>query len=250
MFVKKEIAVQYKQTVLGPLWYFIQPIFTTIIFVFVFGNIAKISTDGLPQPLFYMCGIVIWNFFADCFIKTSDTFTQNSNLFGKVYFPRLISPLSVVISNLIKFFIQFGLFIIILIYYSTQLNFTIKITYSILFVPFLILIMGILGLGFGLIFSSLTTKYKDLKFLLQFGIQLLMYATPIIYPLKSVSKKMQEILLYNPITSVIEAFKYIFLGEGYFSVPWVLYSFFIALLILMFGVLIFNKTEQTFMDII
>lgn len=247
MFVKRDIAVQYKQTILGPLWFFIQPILTTIIFTIIFGRIANISTDDIPPPLFYMSGIVIWNFFADCFNKTSTTFTQNADIFGKVYFPRLISPLSIIISNLLKFIIQFALFTIIYIYYGFRGNF-IHIDLSILLLPFLILIMASLGLGLGIIFSSLTTKYKDLTFLIQFGVQLLMYATPIIYPISSISEKYRIVILLNPISSVIETFKYIFFGKGELIFIWLFYSFFFTLAVLFVGIVIFNKTEQTFMD--
>lgn len=247
LFVKRDIAVQYKQTILGPLWFFIQPILTTFMFVFVFGNIAKISTEGIPQPLFYMSGIVIWSFFSDCFNKTSDTFTQNAGLFGKVYYPRLITPLSIVVSNLVKFFLQFFLFLLILIYFGFK-GVPVFINSSIIFFPLFISIMGLLGLGFGLIFSALTTKYKDLKFLIQFGIQLLMYATPIIYPLSSISVDKRIYVLLNPITSIVEGFKFIFLGEGFFNIYWIIYSFLFTIVILFVGIVIFNKTEQSFMD--
>lgn len=247
LFVKRDITVVYKQTILGPLWFFIQPVFTTIVFTFVFGKIANISTDGIPQPLFYMSGIVIWNFFADCFNKTSNTFTQNAGIFGKVYFPRLISPISVVISNLLKFFIQFILFIIIYLFYSFKAN-SFNISITIILFPILIMIMGLLGLGLGIIFSSLTTKYKDLTFLIQFGVQLLMYATPIIYTLNSISARYKVFILLNPISSVVEIFRYIFFGRGEFNIVWLAYSLFLTLIILFIGIIIFNKTEKTFMD--
>jgi len=247
LFVKRDITVTYKQTILGPLWFFIQPILTTIIFTFVFGKIANISTDGIPQPLFYMCGIVIWNFFADCFNKTSNTFTQNASIFGKVYFPRLISPLSIVISNLLKFLIQFSLFIFLYVFYGLNGSFM-HVNLSILLLPLLIFIMATLGLGLGVIFSSLTTKYKDLTFLIQFGVQLLMYATPVIYPLSSISEKYKTLILLNPISSVVETFKYIFFNKGEISLLWLIYSLIITLVIFFLGIIVFNKTEQTFMD--
>lgn len=247
LFIKRDITVVYKQTVLGPIWFFIQPIMTTVIYVFVFGNIAKISTDGIPQPLFYMSGIVIWNYFSECFMKTSDTFTQNAGIFGKVYFPRLITPLSVVASNAIKFLIQFILFILLYLFFilkGSHFNFNITV---ILF-PFYIILMALLGLGFGLIFSSLTTKYKDLKFLIQFGVQLLMYATPVIYPLSTISAKYKIYFQLNPITHIIEAFKYSFFEIGEFNLVWLGYSSFFTFIILIFGIIIFNKTEKDFMD--
>ena len=247
LFVKRDIAVVYKQTILGPIWFFLQPILTTVIYVFVFGNVANLSTDDIPKPLFYLSGIVIWNYFSECFMQTSDTFVQNAGVFGKVYFPRLISPLSVIISNLLKFFIQFTLFIVLYIYFLGQGS-TISPQIQIVLLPFYILMMSMLGLGFGLIFSSLTTKYKDLKFLIQFGVQLLMYATPIIYPLSSIPEKYQLYFKLNPITHIIEAFKYSFLGKGYFSYEGLLYSFGIITVVLFVGILIFNKSERDYMD--
>lgn len=245
--VLRDITVVYKQTVLGPIWFFVQPILTTVIYVFVFGRIANISTDGIPGPLFYMGGIVVWNYFADCFNKTSDTFVQNAGVFGKVYFPRLISPLSVVISNSIKFVIQIVLFLVIYVYYfATTGNLQPQI--SLLGLPLFIILMAALGLGLGLIFSSLTTKYKDLKFLIQFGVQLLMYATPIIYPLSTIPEKLQFYFKLNPITHIVEGFKYAFFGIGYFNPVWLLYSIGVIFLVLILGIIVFNKTEKDFMD--
>ncbi|MBL7918259.1 MAG: ABC transporter permease, partial [Bacteroidia bacterium] len=216
LFVKRDFVALYKQTILGPIWFFIQPIITALTFTVIFGNLAKIPTDGIPQLLFYMCGITLWNYFSDTLTKTADTFTANANIFGKVYFPRMIVPLSVVVSNLLKFGVQFFLFIIIWIYFLIN-NHSIQPNKLILIVPFLILLMGILGLGFGIIISSLTTKYRDLKFLVVFGVQLLMYASPIVYPLSIVPEKYKWILLANPTTGIIETFKYAFLGSGSFS---------------------------------
>ena len=249
LFVLRDITVIYKQTILGPAWFFIQPILTTLVFTVVFGNIAGIPTDGIPQPLFYMSGIVIWNFFAECFIKTSNTFVTNAQLFGKVYFPRIIQPLSVVISNGLKFLIQFGLFLILYTYYIIK---GVPITpngYILLF-PFLLVLMALLGLGFGLIFSSLTTKYRDLTFLIQFGVQLLMYATPIIYPLSEIPEKYRFLIRGNPVSHIIETFKYGFLGQGMFTISGLVYSTIFTLVILFVGIIIFNKTEKTFMDIV
>lgn len=250
MFIKRDIVTVYKQTILGPIWFFIQPIMTMAIYVVVFGNIAGIPTDDIPQPLFYLSGIILWNYFNECFSQTADTFVANSNIFGKVYFPRLIVPLSKVVSALIKFFIQSALFIGVYIFYLTTMD-VIRPNATAFLIPIYIILMAGLGLGFGIIFTSLTTKYRDLKFLLQFGVQLLMYATPIIYPLTEVTKKFGDKAIWlklNPITHIIEAFKYGLLGKGQFSIEWLAYSSTITLLVITFGVLIFNKTEQSFMD--
>ncbi len=247
LFVKRDIITTYKQTILGPIWFFVQPILTTVIYVFVFGNIAKIPTESIPQPLFYMAGIVLWNYFAESFNQTADTFSQNANIFGKVFFPRLIVPLSKVISALIKFLIQFSLFLALYFYYYFNTT-SIHPSYLIVLLPFLLLLMAGLGLGFGLIFSSLTTKYKDLKFLIQFAVQLLMYATPIIYPLSSIPSNYQFWIKLNPLTHIIETFKTVFLGTGNFSINGLLYTTVFTLITLTLGILIFNRTEQKFMD--
>jgi len=247
LFVKRDIVVTYKQTILGPLWFFIQPILTTFIFVIVFGNIAGLSTDGIPQPLFYMAGIVIWNFFADCFTKTSDTFTANAQVFGKVYFPRLITPISIVISNGLKFLIQFGLFLGLYAYFYI-LGTPMEANWTLALLPFLIIMMGLFGLGFGLIFSSLTTKYKDLKFLIQFGVQLAMYATPVIYPMSEIPEKYHIYIAANPLSHILEAFKFMFFGEGTISLVGLAYSFTFMIILLLVGTIIFNRTERTFMD--
>lgn len=247
LFVKRDLVVVYKQTILGPLWFFIQPILTTLMFLVVFGNIANISTDGIPKPLFYLSGIVFWNYFADCFNKTSNTFTANADIFGKVYFPRLIMPLSIVVSSGLKLAVQFLLFLAVCAYYSIQSG-EIYITKTILITPLLIVMMAMIGLGFGLIFSSLTTKYKDLKFLIQFGVQLFMYATPVIYPISILSDKMKTLMWFNPLSHIIEAFKLAFLGQGTFSWEGMLYTFICSLMFLVLGVIVFNRTEQSFMD--
>ena len=247
LFVKRDIIIIYKQTILGPLWFFIQPIMTTIIYIFVFGNIANLPTDGLPQPIFYLSGIIMWNYFSECFLRTSDTFTQNAGVFGKVYFPRLITPISLLISNVLKFLIQFALFFSFCIYYwSTGLS--VNIQAEIILFPILVLLLALTGVGFGLIFSSLTTKYKDLKFLIAFGVQLIMYATPVIYPMSTLPSNIQSILWWNPLTHIIEAFKYAFLGAGTFDPLGLLYSLLFACTVLFFGIVIFNKTEKSFMD--
>ena len=247
LFVKRDIIIIYKQTILGPLWFFIQPVMTTIIYIFVFGNIAKLPTDGLPQPIFYLSGIIMWNYFSECFLRTSDTFTQNAGVFGKVYFPRLITPISLLISNVLKFLIQLALLFAFCIYYWSS-GLDINIQPEIVIFPILILLLALTGVGFGLIFSSLTTKYKDLKFLIAFGVQLIMYATPVIYPMSTLPSNIQNILWWNPLTHIIEAFKFAFLGAGSFDVNGLIYSTFFALVVLFFGIIIFNKTEKSFMD--
>tara|TARA_X000000368_G_C22923512_1_gene664146 strand:+ start:157 stop:1020 length:864 start_codon:yes stop_codon:yes gene_type:complete len=250
MFVRRDVVTIYKQTVLGPLWILIQPIFTTVMYVFVFGKVAGLSTEGIPQPLFYLSGVVLWGYFSESFTKTSSTFSENAPIFGKVYFPRLIMPLSKVVSALIKFGIQFALFGGLLVYYLITEPETINPGLSMAFLPLLLFLMAGLGLGFGLIFSSLTTKYRDLKFLIQFGVQLLMYATPIIYPLSMMQEgsATRFILELNPISHIIEAFKYAFVGNGSLSWSGLIYSGVFTFIILFFGILIFNRTEKTFMD--
>jgi lipopolysaccharide transport system permease protein len=247
MFVKRDFVSFYKQTILGPLWFFIQPLFTTIIYTFVFGSLAKISTDGLPQPLFYLAGITAWNYFADCITKTSTVFKDNSNIFGKVYFPRLILPLSIVTSNLIRFAVQMVLFLGMMGYYYLQGDFF-SPSWALLMFPILVLMMALLGLGLGLIITAMTTKYRDLAFLVTFGVQLMMYATTVIYPLSAAPEKYKHIIELNPMTGIIEAFRYSFLGKGEFSIMSVGYSALITLIVLFFGILIFNKTEKSFVD--
>jgi lipopolysaccharide transport system permease protein len=247
MFVRRDFVSFYKQTILGPLWFFIQPLFTTIIYTFVFGSLAKISTDGLPQPLFYLAGITAWNYFADCITKTSTVFKDNSNIFGKVYFPRLILPLSIVVSNLIRFAVQMLLFLAMLGYYHVQGN-NFTTTWALLMFPLLVLLMALLGLGLGLIITAMTTKYRDLAFLVTFGVQLLMYATTVIYPLSAAPLKYKHIIELNPMTGIIEAFRYGFLGKGEFSEMSVGYSVIVSLIVLFVGIIIFNKTEKSFVD--
>jgi len=247
MFVKRDFVSFYKQTILGPLWFFIQPLFTTIIYTFVFGSLAAISTDGLPQPLFYLAGITAWNYFADCLTKTSTVFKDNSNIFGKVYFPRLILPLSIVASNLVRFGVQMLLFLSMMGYYYWQgTSFT--PSWALLMFPILVLMMALLGLGLGLIITALTTKYRDLAFLVTFGVQLLMYTTTVIYPLSATPVKFKHIIELNPMTGIIEAFRFSFLGKGAFSAWSIGYSAIITIIVLILGVVIFNKTEKTFVD--
>ncbi len=250
LLVRRDFVSFYKQTIFGPLWFFIQPLLTTIMFTFVFGNIAEISTDGLPKPLFYMAGITAWNYFADCLTKTSTVFKDNASIFGKVYFPRLIMPLSIVVSNLVRFGVQMLLFLaVILYYYFIDANF--NITWAILLFPLIISLMALLGLGTGMIISAMTTKYRDLAFLVTFGVQLLMYATTVAYPLSVALEKFPEyswIVEYNPMTALIEAFRYGFLGEGTFSWNDIGYSALVTFAFLLFGIIIFNKVEKNFID--
>lgn len=247
LLVKRDFVSFYKQTILGPLWFFIQPLFTTIIFTFIFGNLAGLSTDGLPQPLFYMAGITAWNYFADCLTKTSTVFKDNANIFGKVYFPRLIMPLSIVVSNLVRFGVQMLLFFLMMAYYAYTGGSFAPNAYVLLF-PMLILLMALLGLGLGLIITALTTKYRDLAFLITFGVQLMMYGTNVIYPLSAAPAKYKALIELNPMTGIIEAFRYGFLGQGEFTVSSFGYSVGFTLLALVLGVVIFNKTEKTFVD--
>lgn len=247
LFVRRDFVSLYKQTILGPLWFFIQPIITAVTFTVIFGNLAKISTDGLPQVLFYLCGITLWNYFSETLTKTSETFSANANIFGKVYFPRMIMPLSVVISNLIKLGVQFLIFFVVWIYYLVGSN-KIHPNIYILIVPFLIILIGFMGLSFGIIITSLTTKYRDLKFLVVFGVQLIMYASPIVYPLSIVPDKYRWLILANPVTSIIETFKYAFLGVGEFSWVYLCYSLVFTLILFLIGLIIFHRVEKSFMD--
>lgn len=249
LLVKRDFIATYKQTILGPIWFFIQPILTTLMFVIVFGRIAGISTDGVPMTLFYLAGITIWNYFAECLNKTATVFKDNASIFGKVYFPRLIMPLSIVASNLVKFTIQFFLFICFWIYYLLQPGNNVHPNIYILLTPVLLFVMAGLALGFGMLISAMTNKYKDLVFLLTFSVQLAMYATPIIYPLSSINNTTYKLLLQtNPMTSIVETFRYGFMGSGTFSWGGLVYSFIFTLFILVVGTLVFNKVEKSFMD--
>lgn len=247
MFVRRDFVAVYKQTILGPFWFFLQPILTTITFTIVFGNIAKISTDGIPPLLFYMSGIVSWGYFSDCLTRTSSTFVSNANIFGKVYFPRLVSPLSNVISLLMKFGIQLFLFICFLIYYTIN-GANVNPNWYMLLTPVLLFLMAGLGLGFGIIVSSLTTKYRDFSFLVSFGVQLLMYATPVIYPLSALPEKYKWIVLANPMTAIIDTFRFAYLGAGTFNAGNLIYSSIFMVVIMSIGIIIFNRVEKTFMD--
>lgn len=247
LFVWRDFVSVYKQTILGPLWYLIQPLLTTLTFTVVFGRIASLPTDNVPDFIFYLAGSVIWGYFSECLNKTSGTFITNSNLFGKVYFPRLAVPVSILISNLITFAIQFVLFLGFVLYYW-WIGSAVAPNWTMVLLPFYILVMAGLGLGFGIIVSALTTRYRDLQFLVRFGVQLVMYATPIIYPLSSIPEKYQIFIIANPMTSIIEAFRYSFLGAGSINIFHMLYSFGFMLVILTIGILLFNRVETTFMD--
>ena len=248
LFVRRNIVVQYKQTILGPLWYLIQPILTVIMNMVVFGNIAKMSTDGMPQALFYMAGNICWFYFSYCLNQSSNTFIANQSMFGKVYFPRLVVPIAVVISNLLRFVIQVGLFVILYLYFFMA-GAPIAPNWAILLTPLLVVMLAGLGLGFGILISSLTTKYRDFTILFTFIVQLWMYATPIVYPLSMVEKgTLRTLIMANPMTSIIEAFKYATLGQGYFSWFALGYSFLFMSVLLLFSVAIFNKVQRNFMD--
>ncbi len=254
LFVKRDITVQYKQTVLGPLWWLIQPALTVIMYMVVFGGIAGIPTDGVPQPLFYLAGVCMWQYFADCLTKTSNTFVTNSSIFGKVYFPRLIMPLSTVTSNLVRFGIQVGLFTLVYVYYAI-IGMAPSPNWYLLLAPVLVVMMAGLALGFGIVISSMTTKYRDLQVLFTFIVQLWMYGTPIVYPLSQVAGRkvlgmdLTTIMCLNPVTPVIETFKHGALNAGEFiGWGWLAYSFVFMLVVLSLGILIFNKVQKSFMD--
>jgi len=247
MFVKRDFVAMYKQTILGPLWFFLQPLFTTLVFTVVFGKIAKLSTNGIPPILFYLSGTVMWNYFAACLNTTSNTFVANAGIFGKVYFPRLVLPISVVITNMFSFGIQFLLFFLVFVYYLLQ-GMSPNINSMVLVVPVLLAQMACLGLGCGIIVSSLTTKYRDLSLLVTFGVQLWMYATPVVYPLSMATGTMYSLLILNPMTAVIELFRYAFLGGSLLPVEYWGISILFTFLVLVTGIVLFSKVEKNFMD--
>ena len=246
MFVKRDFVSSFKQTILGPLWFFINPIFTTVVYLIVFGNIANLSTDGAPKILFYLAGVTLWNYFSSSLGGTSNVFVGNAGIFGKVYFPRLVMPITIVISNLMRFGVQFLLFLVVFFYYWYKGEVTPN--WWVLFTPIFILMMSLFALGVGMIFSSLTTKYRDLSMLLTFGISLYMYATPVIYPTSMLSAKIQPYAKYNPLTGIFEGFKYAWMGVGEFNPIMLVYSTSIILILLAIGTVIFNKVEKGFMD--
>lgn len=250
LFVKRDVITVYKQTILGPLWYFIQPLFTALTFTLIFNKVANIETGTVPPFLFNLAGVSVWNYFKTCLTATSDTFKSNAAIFGKVYFPRIIMPLSIIISNLVKFGIQLLVFIGFYIYYFIQGS-QIHLDISIVGFPLLVLLMGLLGLGLGMLISSMVTKYRDLKFLLNFGVQLLMYVSAVMYPLALMREKIPKIawlVEYNPVAYVIETARYMLLGDGTFSVNGIIYTCLVTLIILLLGVIVFNRTEKTFID--
>ncbi len=246
MFVKRDFVSGFKQTILGPIWFFINPIFTTVVYLIVFGNIANLPTDGAPKILFYLAGVTLWNYFSACLTGTSNVFAGNAAIFGKVYFPRLVMPLTIVISNLMRFGVQMGLFLAVFIYYFAKGE--VQPNLWILATPFLIVLMAAFALGMGMIFSSLTTKYRDVQMLLGFGVSLFMYVTPVIYPISALPAKFKAIAYYNPLSGIFECFKYAWLGAGEFSGSMLLISTFIIFALLAVGTVIFNKVEKGFMD--
>ncbi len=246
MFVKRDFVSSFKQTILGPIWFFINPILTTIVYLVIFGRIAKLPTDGAPPLLFYLAGVTLWNYFSSSLLATSSTFTGNAGIFGKVYFPRLVTPLSIVLSNLMRFGVQFLLFILVWAYYLNKGE--VHPNIWILATPFLIFLMALFALGVGMIFSSLTTKYKDLAMLLGFGVSLYMYCTPVIYPVSSLPGFFKKLAYYNPLTGIFECFKYAWIGAGDFSPAMLGISTVIILILLMTGIVVFNKVEKSFMD--
>ena len=247
LLVRRDFVSFYKQTILGPLWFFIQPLLTTIMFTFIFGKLAGLSTDNLPQPLFYLAGITCWNYFADCITKTSTVFKDNAAIFGKVYFPRLVMPLSIVVSNLDRFGVQLILFFIVMLFYIIK-GHSFHPTWALGLFPVLMVLMAALGLGTGMLISAMTTKYRDLAFLVIFGVQLLMYATTVIFPLSAAPVKYRWLIELNPMTSIIETFRYGFLGKGTFLWYSLGYTTLITILILISGIVVFNKVEKNFVD--
>lgn len=249
MFVKRDFKTMYKQTVLGPLWIIINPMLTTLMFTIIFGGIANISTDGMPQFVFYMAGNTVWAYFSTCLTKTANTFIGNAAVFGKVYFPRLVTPISTVISGLINFGVQFAMFIAFVLYYMATTN-SVEPNIYILMTPILLLMIAMLALGFGIIISSMTTKYRDLVVLVTFGVQLWMYGTPIVFPLSQIPVKWQGLMLLNPIAPIVETFRYAFLGSG--SIPWFYLGISVVttIIVLFIGIVLFNKVQKTFMDTI
>lgn len=249
LFVRRDFVAKYKQTILGPLWFFIQPLFQTAVLAIVFGGMAQLSTDGVPPILFYLAGVTAWNYFANCLRTTSATFTANAALFGKVYFPRAVTPLSIVVSNLIQFGIGLILFLLIYGYYALT-SYALQPNATLLLLPLLVVLMGFMGLGLGMLTSALTTKYRDLQYLVEFGVQLLMYATPVILPLSAVPDKYKPFMLANPMSGILETFKYGFFGTGTFSWGLLAYSAVFTAVSFLVGLVIFNKTEKNFMDVV
>lgn len=247
LFVRRDFVASYKQTILGPLWHLIQPLLTTLMFTVVFGRIAGLPTDGVPKFVFYMAGTTIWGYFANCLTRTSNTFIANAGIFGKVYFPRMVVPVSVVASQLIGFAIQFGFFLVFYGLFWAR-GALLQPNWAVALLPFLLLLMAGMGLGFGVIISSMTTKYRDLQVLVGFGVQLWMYATPVIYPLSTMSEKYRWIIVANPMSAIVETFRFGFFGTGVFSWVYLGYSAAFTVLLLLAGMAVFNRVERTFMD--
>lgn len=247
LFVQRDFVSNYKQTILGPIWFFIQPLLTTITFYVIFGKVAKLDTGGMPPFVFYLAGLTVWNYFSQSLTAVSTVFTANAAMFSKVYFPRLTMPLSIVLSNLVRFGIQFGLFLVVWAYYLFTTS-AIHPNGFLLLTPILVVLMGLLSLGLGMIFSALTTKYRDLAMLLTFGVQLLMYATPVIIPLASVSPKYRWVMVANPMSAIVETFRYGFLGSGLPNWSYLAYSVISTLVLLLLGTIIFNRVEKSFTD--
>ncbi len=249
LFVKRDFVSYYKQTILGPLWFLIQPAISTIVFTVIFGRIAQISTDGLPEILFYMSGLVLWNYFAACLNKTAETFNSNAGIFGKVYFPRLSVPIAIVITNLLTFLIQFSFFLILLLYFYIKGS-DVKPNLMILFLPFLLLQLAILGMGIGILVSSLTVRYRDLSFVVSFGVQLWMYVTPVVYPLSVVPHSWRWVFFINPMVTPIEFFRISFLGTGSIEILQVVTCWIVSVTIFLIGLIVFHRVEKNFMDTI
>lgn len=253
LLVRRDFVSFYKQTVLGPVWFFVQPAITVAIYTLVFGGLAQIPHDNVPAPLFYLAGIIIWNYFSECLTKTSTVFKDNAAMMGKVYFPRLIMPLSIVCSNLIRFAVQFILFILVILFFAIVRGQSIHPNLYVLLFPVLIALIAALGLGLGMMVSAVTTKYRDLAFVVTFGVPLLMYATTVVYPLSHVMEKYPKyawLIKYNPVTPIIESFRYGFFGTGVFSWSLLIYSVIVTSVILLLGIIIFNKVEKNFVDTI
>ncbi|NAS29816.1 ABC transporter permease [Flavobacteriaceae bacterium R38] len=251
LFVKRDVITLYKQTILGPLWYLIQPLLTSVIFTLIFNSVAGIKTGEIPPFLFNLTGVTAWNYFKDCLTNTADTFKKNEHIFSKVYFPRVVMPMSVVISNMLKFGIQLLILTFFYLYFVFYQGYDIQPNIMLLFFPVLIIIMALLGLGFGMIISSMTTKYRDLSFLVTFGVQLLMYISAVVYPLEVIKEKAAQyawIVEYNPMTTIIETFRFMMLDQGVFTLNWILYAILISGLVFLTGLLVFNRTEKNFID--
>lgn len=248
LLVMRDYKASFKQTILGPIWFFIQPLLTSSVYAVIFGMIANLGTDGTPRLLFYMSGVILWNYFSTCLNSSANTFIANANIFGKVYFPRLIMPVSVIISNFLRFSVQFLFFGLTWLYYIWQGHIAFEVNWVAWLTPVFLLIMAVLGLSMGLIVSSLTTKYRDLAHLIGFGVQLMMYATPVVYASSNLPPKWQEYIQYNPMTAIIEGFRFAFLGTGSFQPMMLFYSFAITAVLFFISVILFNKVEKGFMD--